>query len=249
MRPQAQTEWKPDPSFSRLTLGRRVVLLRRDILRHAPTIVAALREKAAPGAAPGVGNRGSGHRLQLEGGPELFVRQARRGGIALFFLHDTFFGIRARPFNEVIVATKAFRRGVPVAEPMGAMVWWLAPGMYRGFFLSRAIAGMTLWDFVRTDDDPIVLKHVLMAARVAIVTMHDKGVFHADLNLHNLMVTQAGESFKVMVLDLDKARIYDGSLHASLRSANARRLLRSARKLDPEGRYFDASALSLLDVS
>jgi len=81
------------------------------------------------------------------------------------------------------------------------------------------------------------------------VTMHDKGVFHADLNLHNLMVTQAGESFKVMILDLDKARIYDASLDPSLRSANARRLLRSTRKLDPAGRYFDASALSILDVS
>lgn len=249
MRPQAQTEWKPDPSFTRLTLGRRVVLLRRDILRHAPTIVAALREKISPGASPGTGNRGSGHRLKLDDGPELFARQARRGGLARFLARETFFGISARPFNEVIVATKAFRRGVPVAEPMGAMVWWLTPGMYRGFFLSRAIAGMTLWDFVRTDDDPIVLKHVLMAARVAIVTMHDKGVFHADLNLHNLMVTQAGESFKVMILDLDKARIYDASLHPSLRSANARRLLRSARKLDPAARYFDASALSILDVS
>jgi Lipopolysaccharide kinase (Kdo/WaaP) family len=240
MRPQAQTEWKPDPSFARLTLGRRVVLLRRDILRHAPTIVAALREKISPGASPGTGNRGSGYRLKLDDGPELLAR---------LLVRETFFGISARPFNEVIVATKAFRRGVPVAEPMGAVVWWLAPGVYRGFFLSRAIAGMTLWDFVRTDDDPIVLKHVLMAARVAIVTMHDKGVFHSDLNLHNLMVTQAGESFKVMILDLDKARIYDASLHPSLRSANARRLLRSARKLDPAGRYFDASALSILDVS
>lgn len=81
------------------------------------------------------------------------------------------------------------------------------------------------------------------------VTMHDKGLFHADLNLHNLMVTQSGESFKVVILDFDKARIYDSSLRPALRSANARRLLRSARKLDPAGRYLDKSVLSILDVS
>jgi 3-deoxy-D-manno-octulosonic acid kinase len=204
---------------------------------------------ASAGTSDAKGNRGSGRRLELEDGSALFARQAKRGGMARLVLNDTFFGISARPFNELIVAAEAFRRGVPIAEPMGAMVQWLAPAIYRGFFLSRAIAGMTLWEFIQTDDDPIVLKHILMTARAAIVTMHDKGLFHADLNLHNLMVTQSGESFKVMIIDLDKARLFDSSLDASQRHANAQRLIRSARKLDPQGRYLDASALSILDVS
>ena len=249
MRPQTQTEWKLDPSYARLVLGRRVMLLRRDILRHAPTIAVALREMSSPEAAQGAGNRGSGRLLRLDGGPELFVRQAKRGGLTSLLLKDTFLGVTARPFTELSVATKAYRRGAPVAEPMGAVVDWIAPAIYRGFFLSRAIPGMTLWEFIKTDDDPIVLKHVLVTARASIVTMHDKGLFHADLNLHNLMVTQSGESFKVIILDLDKARLYDSSLRPSLRRNNATRLLRSARKLDPKGRYLDASALSILDVS
>jgi len=249
VRPQAQSEWKADPSFARIALGRRIFLLRRDILRHAATIVTALHGMNSETAESGAGNRGSGRRLRLDERVELFARQSKRGGLARFLLSDTFLGISARPFNELTVAAEAFRRGVPVAEPMGAMVHWIAPGCYRGFFLSRAIAGMTLWEFARTDDDPIVLKHVLMTARAAIVTMHDKGLFHADLNLHNLMVTQSGESFKVVILDLDKARLFDSSLDTAWRHANAKRLLRSARKLDPQGRYLDASALSILDVS
>ncbi len=249
MRPQTQTAWKADPNFTRFVLGRSVFLLHHDILRHAPAIAAALRDMASSQASQGAGNRGSGRRLKLEGGPDLFVRQSRRGGMARFLLSDTFVGISARPFKELAVATEAFRRGIPVAEPMGAMVEWIAPAIYRGFFLSRAIAGMTLWEFVCTDDDPIVLKHILMTARAAIVTMHDKGLFHADLNLHNLMVTPSGESFKVVILDLDKARLYDSSLRAALRRKNAQRLLRSARKLDPEGRHLDAPGLSILDVS
>ena len=249
MRPQAQTEWKSDPSFARLALGRRVFILRRDTLRHAATIATALQAMSSAPTAGAMGNRGSGRRLQLDDGSELFARQAKRGGMARLLLSDTFFGLSARPFNELIVAAEAFRRGVPIAEPLGAMVHWLGPAIYRGFFLSRAIAGMTLWQFIQTDDDPIVLKHILMTARAAIVTMHDKGLFHADLNLHNLMVTQSGESFKVVIIDLDKARLSDSSLDASQRHANAQRLLRSARKLDPQGRYLDASALSILDVS
>ena len=141
-------------------------------------------------------------------------------------------------------------KGLPVAIcTMGAMVQWIAPAVYRGFFLSRAIPGMTLWEFLCTDDDPVVIKHVLTIARAAIVTMHDKGLFHADLNLHNLMVTQSGESFKVIILDLDKARLFDSAVKPALRAKNAARLLRSARKLDPQGTHLDASALSILDVS
>ena len=249
MRPQAHTQWKSDPSFARLVLGRRVFVLHREILPHAAAIAAALREIGSSRSADGAGNRGSGRRLSLEGGLLLFARQAKRGGLARFLLTDMFVGISPRPLGELAVAAEANRRGVPVAEPMGAMVQWLAPGIYRGFFLSRVVAGMTLWEFLRTDDDPIVKKHVLMTARAAIVTMHDKGLFHADLNLHNLMVTQSGESFKVVILDFDKARIYDSSLRPALRAANARRLLRSARKLDPASQYLDESALSILDVS
>ena len=92
---------------------------------------------------------------------------------------------------------------------------------------------MTLWEFLKTDDDPTVRSHVLGQARAAIDTMHKQGLFHADLNLHNLLVTQARESFTVIIIDLDKARLYDAPLPAAMRRANMARLMRSARKLFP----------------
>jgi tRNA A-37 threonylcarbamoyl transferase component Bud32 len=105
---------------------------------------------------------------------------------------------------------------------------------------------MTLWEFLKTDDDPTVRSHVLGQARAAIDTMHKQGLFHADLNLHNILVTQARESFTVIIIDLDKARLYDAPLPAAMRRANAARLVRSARKLDPSGRFIDAAALAIL---
>ncbi len=107
---------------------------------------------------------------------------------------------------------------------------------------------MTLWEFVKTDDDPTVRVHVLEQARTAIDTMHAKGLFHADLNLHNLLVTQARESFTVIVIDLDKSRLFDAPVPAAMRRANATRLLRSARKLDPSGQFLDATAMSILSL-
>jgi 3-deoxy-D-manno-octulosonic acid kinase len=246
MRPKSQMQWRDDPDFARIELGRRVLLVHRDILEHAAEIAVRL---SALRSAAGAGTRASAFRLNLGGGLELFARRSTRGGIVRHFVGHTFVGIDPRPFRELRITAEARRRGVPAAEPVGAMAQWIAPAVYRGFFLTRAIAGMTLWEFMRTDDDPAVREHVLMKARAAILTMHDRGVLHADLNLHNLMVTQAGESFAVVILDFDKARLSGDPVSAPGRRANAQRLLRSARKLDPKGEYFDQRALSILDVS
>ncbi|HUY26036.1 MAG TPA: lipopolysaccharide kinase InaA family protein [Candidatus Binataceae bacterium] len=248
MRARAEIDWRPDPNFVRIALERRVLILRREILPHAGAIAMRLGELETSRHAAGAGNRASGYRVTLEGAPELFARRARRGGLMRLLLAETFFGIRPRPLAELAVAAEAHRRGISVAEPMGASVEPVGPALYRGFFLTRAIAGRTLWEFVRADDDPIVREHVLLKTRAVVATMHNLGVFHADLNLHNLFVTQAGESFAVVILDLDKARIFDAPLSAALRRRNAWRLMRSARKLDPAGRYFDAAALKILDV-
>ena len=105
---------------------------------------------------------------------------------------------------------------------------------------------MSVRIYVKNDDDQIVRSHVLGQARAAIDTMHKQGLFHADLNLHNILVTQARESFTVIIIDLDKARLLDAPLPVAMRRANAMRLIRSARKLDPSGRFIDAAALSIL---
>jgi 3-deoxy-D-manno-octulosonic acid kinase len=235
----------PAPGFASIAFGRIVLNLRPELLAHAPAIAARLLAWRRRGA-PGLGNRHSGFRVSIGGAPELFARCARHGGLLRGLLGEVFFGLRARPMHELEVAGEAYRRGVAIAEPMGAMVEWLVPGVYRGFFLTRALDGMSLWEFVRTDDDPMVRRHVLERTRAAIEIMHQRGLWHADLNLHNLFVTHRGDEFAVVVLDLDKARLFDRPVPAALRRRNHARLLRSIRKLDREGRYFDREALEIL---
>jgi Lipopolysaccharide kinase (Kdo/WaaP) family len=247
VRPAAQMTWRSDPNFSTFRIGRRELVIHRAIASQAAQIVQQLAELTSASEA-GAGNRQSAFRLDLDGGIELFARRGRRGGMIGSILGDIYLGMKPRPLDELAVAVEAMRRGIPVAEPMGAMVERIGFALYRGFFLTRALRGMTLWEFVKTDDDPTVRSHVLAQARAAIDTMHNKGLFHADLNLHNLFVTQARESFTVVILDLDKSRLFDAPLSPAMRRANIARLMRSARKLDPSGKVLDAAALSILSV-
>jgi hypothetical protein len=246
VRAPAQITWRADPNFSTFKVGRRELVIHRDIESHAARIMQRLGELATSADA-GAGNRQSAFPLTLDDGVELFARRCRRGGLIASLLSDLYVGIVPRPFTELSVTVEAMRRGIPVAEPMGAMVDWVGPALYRGFFLTRAVGGMTLWEFIKTDDDLTVRTHVLEQARASIAAMHDKGLFHADLNLHNLIVTRAGESFTVVIIDLDKARLFDSPVSHAMRLANAARLTRSARKLDPSGQFLDAAALSILD--
>jgi Lipopolysaccharide kinase (Kdo/WaaP) family len=234
--------------FPRFSAGPYQLYLRADLTPHAGALVDALRELSATNAI-GAGNRGSGFRVALAGGPELFVRRCHRGGAMRLLFDDLYFGLHPRPLRELMVAAEAAQRGVPLAEPMGAAVRWVAPGLYRGFFITRAAAGMTLWKFLRTDDDASVRTHVLERAREAIETMLQRGMYHPDLNLDNLFVTPHGESFAVIILDLDKARLSGRAIGGFARRRIAARLLRSARKLDPRGRFLDTAALSILNIA
>ncbi len=198
MRAPAKMNWRSNPNFLTFEIGRRRLVIHRQAAPQAAQILHKLSELAATSEA-GAGNRESAFRLDLGDGLELFARRGRRGGMIASILSDVYLGMSPRPLTELTVTIEARRRGIPVAEPMGAMVEWIGPALYRGFFLTRAVRGMTLWEFVKTDDDPTVREHVLEQARAAIDTMHTNGLFHADLNLHNLLVTQVRERFTVII--------------------------------------------------
>jgi len=83
-------------------------------------------------------------------------------------------------------------------------------------------------------------------ARHAIDVMHEQGLMHDDLNLHNLYVSMAGDGFSVVLLDFDKAKLQSKPLSPSQRKRNFRRLKSSIRKLDPQGKYLDNASLKIM---
>jgi hypothetical protein len=235
----------PGPDFPHFGMGRRLLYIRRDLAAHAPAIFAALDNRHPPSAI-GKGNRSSGFLIHPQGAPEMFVRYGRRGGMARYVLDDVYFGQVARPVRELTVTAEARMRGIAVAEPLGAMVESIAPGLYRGAFLTRPMRGFTLWEFICADDDPSARTHVVRQARRAIDVMHRMGLFHADLNLHNLFVSTASDDLPVCILDLDKARLFPEPVSASRRRANFARLARSIRKLDPSDERIESALRAIL---
>ena len=132
MRPASQIQWR-DPNFTRIRIARRDLILRRDIAALAPEI---LRSLSALGVASesGAGNRKSAFRINIAGAPEIYVRRSRRGGTIASFLDDIYLGMSPRPLTELALTVDAMNRGVPVVEPMGAIVEWISPRSTADFF-------------------------------------------------------------------------------------------------------------------
>jgi 3-deoxy-D-manno-octulosonic acid kinase len=67
--------------------------------------------------------------------------------------------------------------------------------------------------------------------------MHRKGVYHADLNLKNILIRSESEKIRAYLIDFDKARLYPHGTPLSQAKRNLNRLSRSARKLDPDRQH------------
>jgi hypothetical protein len=237
----------PGPEFVKLEFGSRLFYLRREMVPLAPALITEIDRQLQSGKS-GAGNRASGYRVEVEGAPPLFVRRSNRGGM-MRFMGGFYVGFFPRMIFELALTSAARKRGVPAPEPIGAIVEHVAPAVYRGALITKAITGMTFWEFMQTDDDPRVLAHVVRMARYAIDIMHEHGIQHDDLNLQNLFVSTAGDGLSVVILDFDKSRLYSDALSPSLRRRSLKRLERSVRKLDRERRYFDDSSIRILTAT
>jgi len=215
--------------FTRYESGRNWWYLCPQLVGHCGLLAQCLNVQVADGRTQG--NRQSAIALEVEGLPRMYMRHNRRGGWLRWLVADLYAGIQPRPLNELLVTLRARQRGIAVAEPLGAAVEWIAPGLYRGWFITRALTGMTLLEYLSGQDEAALRRAALERTRNTIEHMHAQGLFHADLNLHNLMLVTDKVSLRVVVIDLDKARLYDQPLGAHLRHANWRRLWRSAGKL------------------
>jgi hypothetical protein len=220
--------------FREAVFGRRRFYLAPAIAAHAELINHHLTSTRV-GAEPAAGNRRSAFALMIAGLPPMFARRYRRGGLMRFLVSELYAGTAPRPLHELMITATAHRRGLPVVEPMGAIVETAGPCLYRGWFLTRALEGTTLWALLLSAAASDLRHESIAQARISIDRLHEGGLFHADLNFHNLFVCTAEHPVRVVVLDLDKARLYPQPLPARLRRANFSRLARSAQRLAAAG--------------
>jgi 3-deoxy-D-manno-octulosonic acid kinase len=177
--------------------------------------------------------------VRLPDGERALVRPYRHGGLLRGFTRTVFFTWPPRPLRELAISEELRRRGVPTAEPCGACVAPLGGPFYRGWFITRELTGARdLWE---TLSGSLMLGFdaaaILRAAAEVVSRLHREGVYHEDLNLKNILVRREGAGLKSYVIDFDKAALFLGAVPAAIAEKNLQRLHRSARKLDPAGRY------------
>lgn len=167
---------------------------------------------------------------------KMIIRKYRRGGLLRFLTRDLYWGGR-RPFNELSVAAMAYNQGIPTADILAAVTIKVAGPLYRGYLISKEIPTCR--------DLPYYLSHILkkghadslfrkkreLLSRVAraIRAMHDKGFYHGDLNLKNVLVDIENPA-NIYIIDWDKSWSKT-QLPKSARRTNVLRFCRSMEKL------------------
>ncbi len=157
------------------------------------------------------------------------LRHYRRGGLVARFVADRYWWRTeesTRPFRELRLLAELEALELPAVRPVAARYVRGALG-YRADLLTVAIPdARTLAALLASE--PALTQWARIGRTIR--AFHDAGVFHADLNAHNVLV---GADGAVHLVDFDR-----GELRAPgpWTAANLARLQRSLAKLSAAGR-------------
>lgn len=189
----------------------------------------ALLEAVRAGTAGGeevASGRGGARRMTLPGGKVVYVRHYLRGGLMRFVVKDLFLLRPPRPVRELEVTEAARAAGCRVPIVHAVAVEESGP-WYRGWIVTSAIEGARAFIDVLLAGEEAERGRLLSAAGRAIRELHDAGVYHPDLNGHNLLIDAASE---VAIIDFDRAVLAAPGSHR-LAEKGRDRFWRSLRKL------------------
>ncbi|MEO7066213.1 MAG: 3-deoxy-D-manno-octulosonic acid kinase [Rhodanobacter sp.] len=156
---------------------------------------------------------------------ECVLRHYRRGGLVAALVRDRYLWTgadRTRPFKEFRLLAEIERLGLP--GPMVVAARYCRSGLFytADLMTRRIVDASTLAERLANGH----LNGDLAAAVGALVArFHRAGVWHADLNAHNVLVT----SEQLYLIDFDRGEIR--APVASWQQANLQRLRRSLLKL------------------
>ncbi|HET6545503.1 MAG TPA: 3-deoxy-D-manno-octulosonic acid kinase [Rhodanobacteraceae bacterium] len=154
------------------------------------------------------------------------LRHYHRGGLAASVSADRYLwisAVRTRSFREFDLLARLTDCGLPVPAPIAARYIRESAG-YRADLLMRRLTS------VQTLAERLAAQSLdrTLAGRVGrtLARFHQTGVWHADLNAHNILVDEAEG---VWLIDFDKGRLRKPAL--AWQKSNLARLRRSFDKL------------------
>lgn len=193
---------------------------------------ALARDGLLRGSAQG---RGTTHFVEIAG-QECVLRHYRRGGMVARLMGD-------RYWRTTLPATRAWREwhlladlaelGLPVPVPVAARVVTSGPFYRADIIMQRLINTRSLSQALMESELP---EAQWRAIGHCIRRFHNAGVYHADLNAHNILL--AGDD--VYLIDFDKGEVRPVS--RDWQQANLARLRRSLDKLSGLHKLFHFQA-------
>jgi len=165
------------------------------------------------------------------------VRQYFRGGIIGLFLKDLYLGDK-RAFKELFISTQVKRCGIPIPEIISCFSIRQRFGLYRCYLISKMVQNsINLSEYILSSEaqSPSLefdKKKLLGQLANILYLMHQKGIYHADLNIKNILISLNQKS--IYIIDWDKSFLKN-TLSKKEKVANITRLIRSMEKFRQKG--------------
>lgn len=178
--------------------------------------------KRGRGAVPSVSLRRDAH---------VILRRYQHGGLLGGITGALYLGPQ-RALAELHVTARAETLGAPVPHVLCLALWPAAGPFWSALIGTREERNARdLLEALLAEDDANRRRALLREVGAAVRRLHDAGVDHRDLQLHNILVVEEGETRRIVVVDLDRAVYHaHGVLSPRLRARNLGRLTRSAVK-------------------
>jgi len=231
---------KIPPQFEKVVIGRTTILVKDkykdQILSQKVTLSGKIKEgKLLPGVSllkgrniiPCIPIRGSDERM--------IIKHYEHGGLFRKITKDIFLG-SSRPFRELAILEAAGQKGIPVPEVLAASVDRIFGPFHKGEIVYKEIPdSANLLEYLkglneRPMGEKISLKReIINSLAQAIKKMHTSGIYHADLNVKNVLIQNRGEAPRIYLVDFDCSKIKK-NLSLRVRIKNLARFNRSCEK-------------------
>jgi 3-deoxy-D-manno-octulosonic acid kinase len=226
-----------------LKSGRAAILYDDALLSHADTALFTAAHWAERGALrQAAAGRGRTLIVAAPGG-EWVLRHYHRGGLPARFNRDLYLwtGLeQSRPWREWRLLAELYKEGLPVPQPVAAQVTPLGP-FYRGDLITCRIPDSRSLAERFAADGAERLPWAELGR--CLHRFHVAGVFHADLNAHNVLLDDAGG---IYLIDFDRG--VRRAPATAWQEANLGRLSRSLHKLAPSDAALGRGWTAFLDA-
>jgi 3-deoxy-D-manno-octulosonic acid kinase len=157
----------------------------------------------------------------------MVLRHYRRGGLMARLVEDRYLWSgreQSRPWREFMLLARLVDQGLPVPRPVAARIIHRGP-FYQGDLITTRLPARALSTLARERSN---LPWGAIGA--CIRAFHEAGVFHADLNAHNILLDAENRPF---VIDFDRGEIRAPGAWQARNLARLRRSLDKLKAADP----------------